>query len=55
MKHAIAAAGILLSVCVLAMAAANGNNWTTGQVLGALFFIAGGLVPAVCYLSGGEE
>ena len=55
MKNLIAAAGVLLAVYVLAMAAANGDNWTTGQILGALFFIAGGLTPAACYLLGDEE
>lgn len=55
MKTAIATGGILLAVAVLALAAVNGRLWTTGQVLGALFFIAGGLTPAVCYLLGEQE
>lgn len=54
-RGTISAAGILLALAVLALAAINGDKWTAGQVLGALFFIAGGLTPAVCYLLGEDE
>lgn len=55
MKAAIATAGVLLALSVLVLAAVTGRFWTTGQVLGALFFIAGGLTPAACYLLGEQE
>jgi hypothetical protein len=54
-RAAASLTGIIVSVAVLMLAVVNGDKWTAGQVLGALFFIAGGLTPAACYLLGEDE